>query len=251
MLQKIPLWCAWMFFLTCVATACDCSTRSSLLSNKLVCSIFFHLRLSTCRWLMWFARVLLRQRSWFDPCVAGSLSLSLSLTLLEKDLLNKNRFLLALIWSVNLKNKAGLLMYGVKWKKKKTPRNYWPFAFKKRMGPVRIRHSSHDFGWLSSHFVDLAGWQAKMASIEIWIPWRNAHKPHCEQDLKLAIGRAGDEGNVSHLSWGPTETIDRQSKSECSLHSAALTRTSLGRKSKRNEGQGNKAFLGEYVRQLM
>ena len=46
-------------------------------------------------------------------------------------------------------------------------------------GPVRIRHSSHDFGWQSSHSVDLAGWQAKMASIEIWIQWCNAHKPHC------------------------------------------------------------------------
>ena len=46
-------------------------------------------------------------------------------------------------------------------------------------GPVRIRHSSHAFGWQSSHSVDLAGWQAKMASIDIWIPWRNAHKPHC------------------------------------------------------------------------
>ena len=45
------------------------------------------------------------------------------------------------------------------------------------MGLVRIRHSSHDFGWQSSYSVDLAGWQAKMASIEIWIPWRNAHKP--------------------------------------------------------------------------
>ena len=39
------------------------------------------------------------------------------------------------------------------------------------MGPVRTRHhGSHDFGWQSSHSVDLAGWQAKMASIEIWIP---------------------------------------------------------------------------------
>ena len=47
-----------------------------------------------------------------------------------------------------------------------------------KMGPVWIRHSSHDFGWQSSHSVDLAGWQAKMASIEIWIPWRNAHKSH-------------------------------------------------------------------------
>ena len=25
------------------------------------------------------------------------------------------------------------------------------------MGPVRIRHSSHDFGWQSSHSVDLVG----------------------------------------------------------------------------------------------
>ena len=40
----------------------------------------------------------------------------------------------------------------------------------KKMGPVRIRHSSHDFGWQSSHSVDLTGWQAKMASIEFWIP---------------------------------------------------------------------------------
>ena len=54
------------------------------------------------------------------------------------------------------------------------------------MGPVRIRHSSHDFGWQSSHSGDLAGWQAKMASIEIWIPWRNAHKPHSNRvDLPL------------------------------------------------------------------
>ena len=46
------------------------------------------------------------------------------------------------------------------------------------MGPVRIRHSSHDFATQSSHSVDLARWQEKMASIEIWIPWRNALKPH-------------------------------------------------------------------------
>ena len=30
--------------------------------------------------------------------------------------------------------------------------------------------SSHDFGWQSSQSVDLAGWQTKMASIEIWVP---------------------------------------------------------------------------------
>ena len=29
-----------------------------------------------------------------------------------------------------------------------------------------------------SHSVDRAGWLAKMASIEVWIPWRNSHGPH-------------------------------------------------------------------------
>ena len=68
-----------------------------------------------------------------------------------------------------------------------------------RMGPMRIRHSSHDFGWQSSHSVDLAGWQAKMASIEIWIPWRNAHKP-------FFFNSNGRTGLTEHIfgekSWG-------------------------------------------------
>ena len=34
------------------------------------------------------------------------------------------------------------------------------------MGPERIHHSSHHFATQSSHSVDRAGWQAKMASIE-------------------------------------------------------------------------------------
>ena len=50
------------------------------------------------------------------------------------------------------------------------------------MGPGWIRHSSHHFATRSSHSVDLAGCQAKMASIEIWIPWRNAHKPYYQSD---------------------------------------------------------------------
>ena len=37
----------------------------------------------------------------------------------------------------------------------------------------------------SSHSVDLAGWQAKMASIEIWIPWRYAHKPHYKSAISF------------------------------------------------------------------
>ena len=41
------------------------------------------------------------------------------------------------------------------------------------MGPVRIRHSSHHFATQSSHFVNWAGWQTKMVSIEF-----NAHGPH-------------------------------------------------------------------------
>ena len=41
--------------------------------------------------------------------------------------------------------------------------------------PVRIHH----FATQSIHSVDRAGWQAKMASIEFWIPWRNVHRPHC------------------------------------------------------------------------
>ena len=47
-----------------------------------------------------------------------------------------------------------------------------------KMGPVRIRYSSHDFTTQSTQSLDRAGWQAKMASIEIWIPWRNAHTPN-------------------------------------------------------------------------
>ena len=62
-------------------------------------------------------------------------------------------------------------------------------AVQHQMGPVRIRHNSHDLGWQSSHSVDLPGWQAQMASIEIWIPWRNTHKPHCSKILSLGSGR--------------------------------------------------------------
>ena len=34
----------------------------------------------------------------------------------------------------------------------------------------------------ASHSSDTAGWQAKMASIELWIQWCNAHGPHCENE---------------------------------------------------------------------
>ena len=57
------------------------------------------------------------------------------------------------------------------------------------MRRVRIRHSSHEFATQSSHSVDLAGWHAKMASIEIWIPWCNAHRPHWCMISSLDVGR--------------------------------------------------------------
>ena len=50
-----------------------------------------------------------------------------------------------------------------------------------KIGTVRICHRSHHFATQSSHFVDRAGWQAKMASIEFWIPWRNVHDTHWTQ----------------------------------------------------------------------
>ena len=65
-----------------------------------------------------------------------------------------------------------------RWRSQSSSCQHHVITWRGLMGPVRIRHSSHNFGWQPSHSVDLAGWQAKMASIEIWIPWRNAHKPH-------------------------------------------------------------------------
>ena len=56
----------------------------------------------------------------------------------------------------------------------------WVAAIAKgwRMGPVWIRYHSHHFATQSSHSVDRAGLRAKLSSIEIWIPWRNAHGRH-------------------------------------------------------------------------
>ena len=56
------------------------------------------------------------------------------------------------------------------------------FSLQNQMTHVRIhvRYSSHDFAIsASSQSLDLTGWQAKMASVELWlwIPWRNAQSP--------------------------------------------------------------------------
>ena len=48
----------------------------------------------------------------------------------------------------------------------------------KHNGPMPIYQSSHNIATQSSHSVDRAGWQDKMASIEFWIQWRrNVHAP--------------------------------------------------------------------------
>ena len=62
-------------------------------------------------------------------------------------------------------------------------------------GGCVVRHRSHHFATQSSHFVDRAGWQAKMASIEFWIPWRNAHGPHSS-----LVSRRIDHTRISPLS---------------------------------------------------
>ena len=55
------------------------------------------------------------------------------------------------------------------------------------IGPVCVRHRAHLFAIQSSHSMDLAGWQAKMASIGVCIPWRNAHKPHSCTSMRHAM----------------------------------------------------------------
>ena len=72
------------------------------------------------------------------------------------------------------------------------------------MGPVRVHHSSHVLGWQSSHSVYLAGWQVKMASIEIWIPWRNAHKPH-------SASTSGFLTSYSEMNWNEEAVKPEQS----------------------------------------
>ena len=70
-------------------------------------------------------------------------------------------------------------------------------AYEISMRPVRIRHSSHHFATQSSHFVDRAGWQAKMASIAFWIPWCNAHGPH---SLHMSVSYARHASCTGHYS---------------------------------------------------
>ena len=67
------------------------------------------------------------------------------------------------------------------------------------MGPVRTRHGSHQIATQSSHFVDRAGRQAKMTSIDIWIPWRNAHKPNLFFSLNLLFSKGVKHTAPFHL----------------------------------------------------
>ena len=63
-----------------------------------------------------------------------------------------------------------------------------------RIGLVCICHRSHHFATLSSYFVNRAGWQANMAFIAFWRPWRNAHSA---QYILTCVG----------LPWFPRNTI--------------------------------------------
>ena len=77
--------------------------------------------------------------------------------------------------------------------------------------------SSGKIATQSSHSVDRAGWQAKMASIEFWIPWRDAHKHHWASlrnalmwsKLSMAVlplqGPAGTDGRPGRK--GPTVSV--------------------------------------------
>ena len=49
----------------------------------------------------------------------------------------------------------------------------------------RASYNSRHFSTQSSHSVDGAEWQAKMASINFCIPWRNAHGPHHKEQNAL------------------------------------------------------------------
>ena len=63
--------------------------------------------------------------------------------------------------------------------------------------------------WVAfSHSVDLAGWQAKMAWIEIWIPWRNAQKPH-----------------LLPVTWSATSTLTRKHRKDLCQVCQAVSRT--------------------------
>ena len=114
------------------------------------------------------------------------------------------------------------------------------------IGPVRIRHSSHDFGWQSSHSVDLAGWQAKMASIEIWIPWHNAHGPH---SWLLILARFKITWLIySKITWLISSTMLQIAISSSSLLSEELSSSQnfpahIGRRSKPTNANNSWKFL--------
>ena len=81
------------------------------------------------------------------------------------------------------------------------------------MGPVHVRHSSHEVSTQPSHSVDRAGWQAKMASIEFWIPWHNAHGPHwsswhtCWRWTSIVLSCFTFAVSVSSLYWPSSVSV--------------------------------------------
>ena len=78
----------------------------------------------------------------------------------------------------------------------------------------------------SSHSVDRAGWQAKMASIEVWIPCCNAHMHHWHLPKTVAT-------TITHLCPGwvplPAVTLPLAGTGACAV-SAVLVDTMLCRR---------------------
>ena len=91
------------------------------------------------------------------------------------------------------------------------------------MGLVRLRHHSHHFATQSSHFVDRAGWHAKMASAEIWIRWRNAHGPPLKR-TGIRIKRvAMVVGNITLATWCDVSPPNKVPQGFCWLQSQTST----------------------------
>ena len=77
----------------------------------------------------------------------------------------------------------------------------------------------------SSHSVDLAVWQAEMASIEFWMPWCDAHRPHdsgwdCTWVLivgviLISVLTAATIGHTRDVRRSPSKTPTRTKSAPC------------------------------------
>ena len=99
-------------------------------------------------------------------------------------------------------------------------------------------HRSHEFATQSCRSVDLAGRQAKMVSIENWMPWRNAHNPilqtsvNVAQTFSLSLHSTTTEFFVFKFYWTRRfnpETYTRR-RPEIPVRNVAFDKTIAGRR---------------------